>query len=292
MSVRLRDALLRELDGLRHEPTRKRVRAVLAGRTVVDSARAVLVWEPRRVVPSYAVPREDIAGELVPAALPAATAPDEPVGHEMPDLSRQPILAPLTPFAVHTADGQPFDLCAGAGSAAGAAFELADRDLAGHVVLDFASFEAWYEEEERIVAHPRDPFHRIDVLPSSRHVRVELDGHLLAETTRPRLLFETMLPTRYYLPLEDVQAQLRPSTTETFCAYKGHASYWSVDTGGAVFPDLAWTYPSPLREASDVAGLVAFFDERVDFVLDGVRQERPVTPWSPQRRARAAPAAG
>jgi uncharacterized protein (DUF427 family) len=202
----------------------------------------------------------------------------------MPDLSRLPVLDPSIPFAVHTTDGQPFDLRAAGAGGAGAAFELADSDLAGHVVLDFASFEAWYEEDEQIVAHPRDPFHRIDVLPSSRHVRVELDGHLLAESIRPRLLFETMLPTRYYLPREDVHADLRPSVTQTYCAYKGAASYWSLDLGGTVVPDLAWSYQNPLRDASDVTGLVAFFNERVDVVLDRVRQERPMTPWSRQHR--------
>jgi len=284
MSVRLRDALMRDLGQLRHEPTGKRIRAVLEGRTVVDSTRAVLVWEPRRIVPSYAVPRQDVAGDLVPAARRTATGSDESIGHHLPDLSRRPVLDPSIPFAVHTADGQPFDLRVGPEGGAGAAFEPADSDLAGHVVLDFASFEAWYEEEERIVGHPRDPFHRIDVLPSSRHVRVELDGHLLAESARPHLLFETMLPTRYYLPREDVHAELRPSATQTYCAYKGQASYWSLHLRGTVVPDLAWSYQNPLHDASDVTGLVAFFDERVDVVLDDVRQEQPVTPWSRQHR--------
>jgi uncharacterized protein (DUF427 family) len=248
---------------------------MLAGQTVVDSTRAVLVWEPRRVVPSYAVPREDVAGELAPAAAAAAV---EVAGHQLPDVTHLPILSPLIPFEVHTADGDPLALRANGGS--GAAFELADPDLAGHVVLDFDSFDAWYEEDERIVAHPRDPFHRIDVLPSSRQVRLELDGHVLAESSRPHLLFETMLPTRYYLPQADVRVAVQPSATRTVCAYKGEASYWSLDLGGDLVPDLAWSYQQPLRDATDVKGLLGFFTERLDVVLDGVRQERPITPWS------------
>jgi uncharacterized protein (DUF427 family) len=283
MSVRLRDALMRNLGQLRHEPTSKRVRAMLDGQAVVDSTRAVLVWEPRRIVPSYAVPREDVTGELVPAASPAPEA-GESVGHYLPDLSQLPVLDPSVPFETHTADGRPLSVRAGAGGAAGAAFELADADLAGHIVLDFAGFDAWYEEEGRIVGHPRDPFHRIDVLPSSRHVRLELDGQLLAESSRSHTLFETMLPPRYYLPLADIRADVQPSPTRTYCAYKGQASYWSFDVGGTVVPDLAWTYLEPLTDASNVKGLVALFDERVDLVLDGVRQERPITPWSPGRR--------
>ena len=277
MSVRVRDVLMGKLGELRHEPTGKRIRAALGGQTVVDSTRAVLVWEPRRIVPSYAVPVADVDAELVPSPSPAAVA-DDSVGLRLSEVSRRPILDPSVPFDVHTADGERLDIRSGAGTAA--ALKLADGDLTGYLVLDFAGFDGWYEEEERIVSHPRDPFHRIDVLPASRHVRLELDGHLLAESTRSRLLFETLLPVRFYLPREDVRADLRPSPTLTYCAYKGEASYWSVQVGGSVVPDLAWSYQEPLHDAVPVRGLVAFFDERVDVVLDGTRRERPVTPWS------------
>ena len=130
------------------------------------------------------------------------------------------------------------------------------------------------------MGHPRYPFHRIDVLASSRTVRLELDGQLLAELSRPALLFETMLPARYYLPREDIRAGLIPSTTTSYCAYKGRASYWSATVGGRVIPDLAWAYEEPLHDAAQVGGLIAFFDERIDVTLDGRRRERPVTPWS------------
>jgi uncharacterized protein (DUF427 family) len=263
---------------LRHEPTAKRIRATLGGGTVVDSTRAALVWEPRRIVPSYAVPAADIHGELV-TATPAAGAAED-AGHLLPDVFAKPVLDPSVPFTAHTADGQAVDVQANGQRRPGAGLRLADPDLAGYVVLDFGAFDGWSEEDEPIVAHPRDPFHRIDVLASSRRLRLELDGQVLAESSRPMLLFETMLPTRYYLPREDVRAELVPSDTETYCAYKGRASYWSTRVGGRLVPDLAWTYQEPLTDASRVGGLIAFFNERVDVVLDGERGERPITPWS------------
>ena len=280
MSTQVRTTLTSGLTGLRHEPTGKRVRAVLDGDTVVDSTRAVLLWEPRRVVPSWAVPAEDLAAELV-AAAPVALA-DERVGHRMPEVSRRPVLDPSIPFAVHTAEGQPVDVVHGQQVRPAAGLRLTDPDLAGYVVLDFDAFDSWWEEDEPNLGHPRDPFHRIDILRSSRRVRIELEGELLAESTRTRMLFETLLPTRFYLPREDISAPLVTSATRTTCAYKGHASYLSPVVKGVEVPDLAWTYPTPLREAAEVSGLVAFFDERVDVLVDGTRRERPVTPWSPR----------
>jgi uncharacterized protein (DUF427 family) len=216
----------------------KRIRAVLDGGTVVDTTRALLVWEPRRIVPSYAVPADDIAAELAPAGT-AATDAAGTIGAHTPELSGRPVLDPSVPFAVHSAEGHAADLRAGEQDRPGAGFYPTDPDLAGYVVLDFGAFDAWYEEDERNVAHPRDPFHRVDVLPSSRHVRVELDGHVLAESSRPALLFETMLPTRYYLPPDDIRTGLTTSSTRTWCAYKGQASYWSAAAGDRVVPTSA-----------------------------------------------------
>lgn len=277
MSLRMRDAGMSALDELRHEPTARRIRAVLAGVTVVDSTAAVLVWEPRRIVPAYAVPLDDVRATLDPGG----PAPDgEPGGMSLPELSRQPVLDPSVPFVGHSADGQMVDLGVEGTTRPGAGFLLADPDLAGHVLLDFAAFDAWYEEDELNVAHPKDPFKRIDVLPSSRHVRVSLDGTLLAESARSRILFETHLPPRYYLPREDVRVELVSSATRTWCAYKGQASYLSPVGGDGPLADLAWTYLDPKHDAEQVRGLVCFFDERVDVEVDGVRRERPVTPWS------------
>jgi uncharacterized protein (DUF427 family) len=267
------------LGELRYEPTAKRIRAVLDGGTVVDTTRAMLVWEPRRIVPSYAVPADDIVADLVPAGAVTADATGT-IGARLPDLSGRPVLDPSIPFAVHTTEGRAADVRAGEQNRPGAGFQPADPHLAGYVVLDFSAFDAWYEEDELNVAHPRDPFHRIDVLPSSRHVRLELDGHVLAESSRPALLFETMLPTRYYLPRDDIRAELTPSATRTYCAYKGQASYWSVTAGDRVVPDIAWTYLQPLHDAAQVRDFIAFFNERLDVIVDGEPAQRPITPWS------------
>jgi uncharacterized protein (DUF427 family) len=276
MSIRVRDLLMRELPALRHEPVDKRIRATLGGATVVDTTRALLVWEPRRVVPTYAVPEEDLRAEVGPA--PEASANAEGVGIPAmgaPRLGAVPVLDPSVPFSVRSTEGQPLVVRHDGREAA--AFRAADPDLAGYVIVDFDGFDAWFEEDERNVGHPRDPFHRIDIVHSSRDVRVELDGELLAESSAPYLLFEPPLPVRFYLPAADVRMDLlQPSDTRTFCAYKGEASYFSH----AAAPDVAWTYIAPLREAAEVTDRVAFFQEHVDLVIDGERVERPVTPWS------------
>ncbi len=288
MSHRVRQSLLNALGELRHEPTAKHIRAVLGNETVVDSTRAVLLWEPRRVVPTYAVPTADVSAQLSPAAADSADATSQTAGFSIPDISRRPVLDPSIPFAVHTAEGQAVDLRCGGSTRPGAGFWLADPDLAGYLALDFAAFDAWYEEDQRILSHPRDPFHRIDVLASSRSIRIERDGEVLADSTRPTLLFETMLPTRYYLPRADVHVELIASQTQTYCAYKGQASYWSGRIGGELVPDLAWSYEEPLHEAAHVRGFVSFFDERSDVIVDGVQRERPVTRWASDPTVRPA----
>jgi len=279
MAIQFRGLLGSEVGQLRYEPTAKRIRAMLGGDTVVDTTRAVLAWEPRRIVPSYAVPVEDVRGGLAAAGTADAGGADG-MGVRVPDLTARPVLDPSVPFAAHSTAGDVVDVRGGGQVRPGAGFRPADPDLAGYVVLDFGAFDAWYEEDERNVSHPRDPFHRVDVLASSRRVSLELDGKALARSSRPMLLFETMLPTRYYLPREDIQAELIPSDTRTYCAYKGQASYWSVPAGGDLLADIAWAYEDPLHDALNVRGLVAFFTERVDLVLDGERLERPITPWS------------
>jgi uncharacterized protein (DUF427 family) len=251
----MKDHMSRARDELRYEPIERRVRATLDGRTVVDSTRAVLVWEPRRVTPIYAVPAEDIDATLSPAP---ATGDDVPG-----------VLHPRIPFAVHSADGEPLTV----GDRSGAGFRFADDDLAGYVELDFAAFE-WYEEDERIHGHPRDPFHRVDVRRTSRPVRIEIDGDVVAETTAARLLYETSLPMRFYIPREDVRG-LRPGDFSSYCPYKGRASYWSLDAGGRTRENACWSYEDPVPERSDIAGLVSFWNENVDIYLDGELHGRP-----------------
>jgi uncharacterized protein (DUF427 family) len=142
--------------------------------------------------------------------------------------------------------------------------------------------DEWFEEDEPAIGHARDPYHRIDVLDSSRHVRVLVNGEVIADSRSPRALFETGLPTRWYLPVEDVRSEaLIESDKQTTCAYKGHASYWSVRVGDQVEDDLVWFYREPRREVAPIAGYLAFFNERVEIEVDGELEERPVTQWSP-----------
>ena len=248
------------LGELRYEPTEKRIRVLIGDEVLVDTTRARLVWEPRRVVPSYAVPVEDLRGELTADA--------------QTTIDSDRLLHPGIPFAVHSTPGRSFTVRLGGADRTAAAFRPDDSDLAGCIVLDFNAFDRWLEEDDPVVSHPRDPYHRVDVRPSSRHVRIELNGELLAESTRPSLLFETYLPTRFYLPIEDVVGNLQPSDKLTYCAYKGEASYWSHES----LSNLAWTYRSPLPDAVQIAGMVAFYDDLVDVTVDGVLRERPSTP--------------
>jgi len=141
--------------------------------------------------------------------------------------------------------------------------------------------DVWYEEDEQVFVHPRDPYHRVDVLQSSRRVRVSVNGEGVAETEQPKVLFETSLPPRYYIPPEDVREEmLTPTAKETQCPYKGVASYYSVEAGGERVDDGVWYYPDPIPEAPKIRRLLCFFNEKVDLEVDGEEQERPRTQWS------------
>jgi uncharacterized protein (DUF427 family) len=154
-----------------------------------------------------------------------------------------------------------------------------DPDLAGYVTVAWEALEHWYEEDEEVFVHPRDPFVRVDALSSSRHVRVERDGHLLAESNDPILVFETGLPTRYYLPESDVNAAvLADSDLRTGCPYKGFASYRDAVLDGRRHPSLFWYYQDPFSEVSKVKGRLAPYNERVELTVDGELQERPAGP--------------
>ncbi len=249
MAVKVTDLLGSKLGALRYQPTAKRLRASVGNEVVADTCDAMLIWEPGRIVPAYAIPLQDFSAELQPA------------------------------------EGQAFDVTTQGATLPSAAFTMDDADLTDYLLLDFAQFD-WREEDEPIVGHPHDPFHRIDILRSSRHIRIELDGQLLAESQRPILLFETLLPVRFYLPTDDVAAHLEPSDTVTYCAYKGRASYFSLPSGRN---DIAWTYREPLRESEPIRDHVCFFDEHVDVTVDGRRRDRPITPWSDGTAATVGP---
>jgi uncharacterized protein (DUF427 family) len=154
-------------------------------------------------------------------------------------------------------------------------------DIKGYVAFYWNKMDAWYEEDDEVFVHARDPYHRVDVLNSSRHVQVVIDGETVADTQRPRLLFETGLPTRYYIPKLDVRLDLlEPTDTTTRCPYKGVASYWSVRVGDQVVKDIVWGYPAPIPECSKIENLLCFFNEKVDIYVDGELMQRPRSPWS------------
>ncbi len=237
---------------VRVEPGTKRIRTYLGGELVADTTHPVLVWE-KPYYPTYYLPAADVRADLVPDGT----------------VSRSP----------SRGDGQQFTVKAGGRQAAGAALRYADspiEELRDLVRIQWDAMDSWFEEDEEVLTHPRDPHTRIDALPSSRHVRVEVDGVTVAESSSPHLLFETGLPVRYYLPKTHVRMDLlTPTETVSYCPYKGAAQYWSVRAGDTVHPDLAWSYPNPLPESIRVAGLVAFYNEKVDTWVDGELQDRP-----------------
>lgn len=276
MATLMAQHVMGKVGELRFQPTVKRIRALADGEAVADTTCAVLVWEPRRILPHYAFPVADVKADLVDAPV-DKNAREATV---VVSAGGPPVVDARSPFAFHTVDGQPLTVRTGGRDRVGAGYRLTDADLDGLVVLDFDAFD-WLEEEEPLVAHPRDPFHRIDVRRSTRRVRVELAGTVLAESERPSMLFETMLPERFYLPPEDVRFDLlTPTDTASACAYKGIARYWSYERAGDEGVDICWQYPEPLDDADKIRGMVAFFNERVDLTVDGESRERPVSPWS------------
>jgi uncharacterized protein (DUF427 family) len=276
MALDLADHFFAALPELRYHPTAKRIRAFHGGAAVVDSTRAWIVWEPRRIVPVYAVPPDDIRGALVETTEEVAA---EERAVQLGD--RPPVLDPRSAFAAHTTPGQAYDIITDAATLTGAAFMPRDPELAGYAVLDFEAFDEWCEEDELLVAHARDPFKTVDTRPSSRRVVVEIGGVTVADSTRSTMLFETYLPTRYYLPREDVRMDLlHPTETITACAYKGIAAYWTATVGTTVADDVAWSIAEPHNYATAIKDLLAFFNERVDITVDDEPVERPRTPWS------------
>jgi uncharacterized protein (DUF427 family) len=240
------------------EAAPRRVRAVLAGQTVVDTTHARYVWE-FPPYPQYYLPLDDVAaGALV----------DEGTSHG------------TTRGRAHLHTVRVGDV-----ERPGAARVFGDDAIDGvanTVRLEWSAFDAWYEEDEQVFVHPRNPYARVDALRSTRHVRVSLEGVQLAESSAPVMLFETGLPTRYYLDRTSVDfSHLVPSGTETACPYKGRTTeYWSVRVGDTTYPDLAWAYDFPLAALLPITGLVCFYNEKVDISLDGVALPRPHTHFS------------
>ena len=154
--------------------------------------------------------------------------------------------------------------------------------LAGLVRIDWRALDHWFEEDEEVFVHPHDPYTRVDALRSTRTVSVELEGTELARSSSTVMVFETGLPTRYYFNRTEVNFEhLEASDTVSACPYKGRTTgYWSVRLGDVLHPDLAWAYDFPTAPLLPIAGLVAFYNEKLDIVIDGVPLERPTTHFS------------
>ena len=234
----------------------KRVRAVLAGETVVDTISPLLVWE-KPYYPTYYFDLDDLRSHDLT---------------ETGETKRSPRLGTATFFHLQAGDKE------------GVAYRYLDSpvpELREAVAIRWDTMDHWFEEDEEVHVHPRDPYKRVDILNSSRHVQVSLDGVTLADSNKPTLLFETSLPTRYYLPPTDVRMELlTPTDRHTSCPYKGVASYWTVEVDGKQYVDYVWSYPYPVVEAGKISGLFCFYNEKVDLMIDGVREERPRSPFS------------
>lgn len=231
------------------EDSPRRVRVVFAGQTIADSRQMKLLHETGHP-PVYYFPISDVHPEVLqPGRL----------------RTRCPVKGEATHWSVVVGDRAAPD----------AAWEypqpLPEASwLAGYLAFYWDKMDAWYEEDEQVYVHARDPYHRVDVLDTDRHLRISLAGEVLAETKRPKVLFETGLPPQYYVPPEDVHTELlEPSPTVTRSAYLGTARHWSARVADGVVPNLVWSYPEPLHDGEQVRGMYCFYPERVDMELDG-----------------------
>ena len=243
---------------VRIEPGAKRVRAYFGGVAVADSSRVQLVWE-KPTYPTYYFPVADVRDDLL---------------HATGETRHSPSLG----------DAQLFDIRVGDRVAPAAAYRHTEsplEELRESVAFTWSALDHWFEEDEEVRVHARNPYTRVDVLPSSRAIRVEIDGVVVAESNHPTLLFETGLPPRSYFAKTDVRLDLLVATdSSTGCPYKGTARYWSVVIDGTVHTDLAWCYEYPLPESIRIGGMICFYNERVDLFVDGVAQTRPKTVFS------------
>ncbi len=242
------------------EPIPKRLRVVLGGQTIADSTHTLLLSESG-LQPMYYFPPDDVRSDVL-----------EPSDRH----SRCPKKGQASYHTLRVGD-----------RVEEAAAWYYPEPVAGaeaikdHIAFYFQRMDHWFEEDTEIFGHAKDIYHRIDVYPSSRHVRVSLDGEALAESTRAMVLYESNLPPRWYLPREDVTAKLVPSDTLTVCGYKGRASYYSVELpGGELIKDLVWYYPEPFHDGAPVKDLLCFLNERVELAVDGESAGRPDTAWS------------
>jgi uncharacterized protein (DUF427 family) len=231
------------------EPLRRRMRAELGGRTVAQSDDAVLLFEPGRYPVAY-FPVADFAEGALKLTDRRSTHPD--LGETV-----------------------WFKVVGGTRNAARGAWQHTALPnhagiLEGKAALAWRAMDGFYEEEDRILGHAADPYHRIDIRHSSRHLVVRLDDRIVADTNNPLVLHESGFAPRWYVPRDDVVADaLTPNDHQTFCPYKGIASYYDIDGSR----DAAWSYRAPLNDMVAIGDLVSFEPDRVEVTLDGQRLE-------------------
>lgn len=230
------------------EPWPRRMRAMLAGETVLDSRRGSVLYETG-AFPVYYFPLADVRQDLLERAVADPGAPEVRRWHLR-------VGERLVENAVTASPRKPDG------------GEL----LGDYVTVDYAAMDRWFEEDDPIYAHPRDPYHRVDVRASSRHVVVRHGGQIVAESNRPKLLFETALPVRYYLPFVDVRTDLlAKSETVSECPYKGDGQHWHLRIDGQEIADAAWSLPHPLPEGFAAAEHVCFYADKVELEVEGER---------------------
>ncbi len=239
------------------EPSPRRVRAYFGGEVVGDSREMVLFFE--HPYANYYFPQKDVRMDLLEPS--AETVSGDPRGEKI-----------------------YWHMAVGERHAENAAFtsrnppDPEQADLSEFITFDWKAMDHWFEEDEEIFVHARNPYHRVDSGHSSRHIEVYAEGVKLADTSRPVLLWETGMPTRYYIPRQDTRLDLlEKSETVTRCPYKGIADTFSIKTDGGLLKDYAWSYPLPVPECPRIEGLICFYNEVVDIVEDGIALERPKT---------------
>ncbi|MEQ4301636.1 DUF427 domain-containing protein [Plantactinospora sp. B6F1] len=240
------------------EPCPRRIRALLNGEWVLDTSSARYVWEWQHY-PHYYIPLADVREDLLV---------DE---HDVQQFSG----GAARQYGLQVGDSyRPGSVRVHT--------EKSVEGLANMVRFEWDALDTWFEEDEEVYVHPRDPYTRIDALRSTRRVRVEIAGQVLAESQSPVLVFETGVPTRYYLNRAEVDlGRLIPTETATVCPYKGRTSnYWSVRVGDTTHQDVAWAYDFPSQLIQPIAGMVAFFDEKTDIFVNGEKMPRPNTRWA------------